>query len=122
MEDLESPDIYMPRKPLAFPFGDFGWTVLYDDGSHGDVTVGDGVFTHDAIATRKGGYDDWNTWFSNFTLPHEVGIRIVVKDAEGNYTTADTTLWITTLDEDPNLIFTDDFESGGTTAWSSSVP
>ncbi len=122
VEDLESPDIYMPRKPLAFPFGDFGWTVLYDDGSHGDVTVGDGVFTHDAIATRKGGYDDWNTWFSNFTLPHEVGIRIVVKDAEGNYTTADTTLWITTLDEDPNLIFTDDFESGGTTAWSSSVP
>jgi len=51
-----------------------------------------------------------------------VGIRIVVKDTDGNYTTADTTLWITTLDEDPTHIFSDDFESGDTLAWSSSVP
>ena len=62
------------------------------------------------------------TGFSNFTLPHEVGIRIVVKDTDGNYTTADTNLWITTLDEDPTHIFSDDFESGVTSAWSSSVP
>jgi len=121
VEDLEIPDIYMPRKPLAFPTGDFGWTYLYDDGSHGDITAGDGVFTHDAIATRKGGYDDWNTWFSTFTLPHDVGIRIVVKDIDGNYTTADTNLWISAVDDDPTHIFSDGFESGNTSAWSSSV-
>ena len=117
VEDLELPDYDMGRKPLAFPTGDFGWTYLYDDGTHGDVTAGDGTFTHDAIATRKGDYDGFNTWYSIFTLPHDVGIRIVVKDLDGNYTTADTDLWISAVDDDPTHIFSDGFESGNTSAW-----
>jgi len=55
--------------------------------------------------------------FSNFTLPHDVGIRIVVKDVDGNYTTADTNLWISAVDSDPTQIFSDGFESGNTAAW-----
>ncbi len=117
VEGFEEPDFYMPRLPLAFPATDGDWTLLHDDGTHGDVTAGDGTFTHDAIATRKGSYDDWNTWFTNFSLPHDVGIRIVVKDLDGNYTTADTNLWISAINEDPTHIFSDGFESGDTSAW-----
>ena len=81
------------------------------------MTAGDGTFTHDAIATRKGDYDGFNTWYSTFTLPHDVGIRILVKDLDGNFTTADTDLWISAVNEDPTHIFSDGFESGNTSAW-----
>lgn len=122
VEGEEEPIWSMPRKPLAFPTGDPGSTFLYDDGTHGDVTPADGVFTFDAIATRKTDPTIWNTWYSHFTLPHQVGIRIIAEDGDGNSTIADTTLWITAVDVNPALIFADGFESGNTSVWSNAVP
>ncbi len=121
VEGEEEPIWSMPREPLAFPAGDPGSTWLYDDGTHGDVTPADGVFTFDAIATRKTDPVTWNTWYSHFTLPHQVGIRIIAEDVDGNSTIADTTLWITDVDTNP-VIFADGFESGDTSRWGSAAP
>lgn len=95
VEGLEEPDFDMDREPLAFPSGDPGGTLLYDDGTHGDATAGDGIFSFDAIATRKGGYDGSNTFYQQFTLPHNVGVRIVAKDKSQNYSIVDVPLTIT---------------------------
>lgn len=95
VDGAEEPPWAMAREPLAFPSGDPGSTWLYDDGTHGDETAGDGIFTFDSIATRKGDYDGFNTWYNHYTLPHTVGIRIIAKDKDDNYTIADTTLTIT---------------------------
>jgi hypothetical protein len=121
VEGVEEPIWSMPREPLAFPTGDPGATLLYDDGTHGDVTAGDGIFTFDAIATRKTDPITWNTWYSQFTLPHQVGVRIIAEDLGGNATIADTTLWITAVDTNP-VIFADGFESGNTSGWSGTSP
>lgn len=95
VDGAEEPPFAMGREPLAFPTGDAGGTYLYDDGTHGDETAGDGIFTFDAIATRKGDYEGFNTWYTHYGLPHPVGIRIIAKDVDHNYTIADTTLTIT---------------------------
>ncbi len=98
VEGLEEPEFYMGREPLAFPTGDPGGTLLYDDGTHGDTTAGDGIFSFDAIATRKGGYDGpyaYNTFYTQFSLPHNVGVRIVAKDKSQNYAIVDVPLTIT---------------------------
>lgn len=97
VDGMEAPPFYMARAPLAYPAGDWSSNPLYDDGTHGDDTAGDGLFTFDQVATRKGDYDGMNTWFNEFDLPHEVGVRIIAKDLAGNYGFADTTLTI--LDE-----------------------
>ncbi|WP_294052856.1 choice-of-anchor X domain-containing protein, partial [Thiolapillus sp.] len=98
MEDTYWP---MGREPLAFPTGDPGSTWLYDDGTHGDQTAGDGVFTFDAIATRKGDRDPngFNTWYAHYSLPNDVGIRIIAQDKDGNSTIADTRLTIAACDD-----------------------
>ena len=98
MEDTYWP---MGREPLAFPTGDPGSTWLYDDGTHGDQTAGDGVFTFDAIATRKGdrGPSGFNTWYAHYSLPNDVGIRIIAQDRDGNSTIADTRLTIAACDD-----------------------
>ncbi len=121
VEGEEQPIWSMPRKPLAFPSGDAGSTWLYDDGTHGDAVAGDGIYSFDAIATRKTDPTVWNTWYSHFTLPHQVGIRIIAEDVDGNATIADTTLWITDVDVNP-AIFADGFESGNTDRWDTVVP
>ncbi|MHC1725832.1 MAG: choice-of-anchor X domain-containing protein [Syntrophobacteraceae bacterium] len=95
VEGREQPSWPMGRVPLAFPSGDPGSTPMYDDGTHGDAVAGDGIFTFDAVATRKGDYEGFNTWYNHFTLPHDVGIRIIAKDKDENYTIADTRLTIT---------------------------
>ena len=95
VDGRESPDYPMVRAPLAFPADDPGSTLLYDDGTHGDQVAGDGIYMFDAIATRKGDYDGWNTWYSHVTLPEDVGIRIIARDEDGNYCIADTLLTIT---------------------------
>jgi hypothetical protein len=95
VDGLEEPAFAMGREPLAFPTGDAGSTLLYDDGSHGDASAGDGWYSFDAIATRKGDYEGMNTWYQHFPLPHEVGLRILVKDRDGNYGIGDTRLLIT---------------------------
>jgi len=94
IEGKEDAPFYIVRTPLAYPTGDPGSTFLYDDGTHGDRMAGDGIFTFDQIATRKGDYDGWNTWYSHYTLPADVGIRVIAKDVEENYTIADTQLTI----------------------------
>ena len=67
--------------------------TTWTPGISGEV-AGDGIFTFDAVATRKGDYEGFNTWYSHFTLPHDVGIRIIAKDKDYNYTIADTRLTI----------------------------
>jgi hypothetical protein len=101
IEGQESPAWTMGRGPLAFPSGDPGSVRLYDDGTHGDIIAGDGIYTFDRIATRKNERQEggWNTWYSHYTLPADVGIRVVVKDLDNNYAVADTVLSIT---DDPN--------------------
>jgi hypothetical protein len=121
VEGVEEPIWSMPREPLAFPSGDPGATWLYDDGTHGDTTAGDGIYSFDTIATRKTDPATWNTWYSHFTLPHQVGIRIIAEDVDGNATIADTKLWITEIN-DNSLVFADDFETGDTTRWSRAMP
>lgn len=97
VEGQEDPPWPMGRGPLAFPTDDPGSTYLYDDGTHGDAIAGDGIFSFDSIATRKGDRDGegaFNTWYQHYSLPAEVGIRIIVKDKDNNYTLADTVLTI----------------------------
>ncbi|WP_456404738.1 choice-of-anchor X domain-containing protein [Thiolapillus sp.] len=96
VEGMEDTYWSMPREPLAFPTGDPGFTWLYDDGTHGDSIAGDGIFSFDAIATRKGAraIDDFNSWYAHYSLPNDVGIRILARDVDGNSTIADTTLKI----------------------------
>lgn len=119
-DGVEEPIWSMPREPLAFPTGDPGATWLYDDGTNGDVAAADGVFSFGAIATRKGD-PSWNTWYTHYTLPYPVGIRIVAEDVDGNAAIADTVLWITAEDVNP-AIFEDGFESGSTSAWDAATP
>ncbi len=95
VEGREYPDWPMGRVPLAFPTGDPGSVVLRDDGTAGDITAGDGIFSYNQVATRKGDYDGFNTWYTHYELPAEVGIRVIVKDIDDNYGIADTNLMIT---------------------------
>jgi hypothetical protein len=100
----ETPDWPMGRGPLAFPSGDTSSTRLFDDGSHGDRVAGDGIYSFDAMATRKGSRDldgVWNTWYAHHALPHAVEIRLIAKDKDDNYSIADTELLIT---DDPAVI------------------
>ncbi|MBF0258657.1 MAG: hypothetical protein HQK62_07450 [Desulfamplus sp.] len=102
IEGQEKPSWAMGRVPLSFPSGDPGSTRLYDDGTHGDATANDGIYTFDSIATRKGDRDSdgWNTWYQHYELPSDLGIRIVIMDKDNNYTIADSTLRITDNPED----------------------
>lgn len=102
VEGQEEPSWAMGREPLAFPTGDPGSTLLYDDGTHGDATAGDGIFSFDSIATRKGDYEGFNTWYKHYSLPAPVGIRIIVKDKDNNYAIADTQFVISKLHADPD--------------------
>ncbi|MBF0242405.1 MAG: hypothetical protein HQK64_07995 [Desulfamplus sp.] len=97
IEGHEDPSWSMGRVPIAFPSGDAGSTRLYDDGTHGDLLANDGIYTFDSIATRKGDHEGetWNTWYQHYPLPSDLGIRIIVKDRDNNYTISDTTLRIT---------------------------
>lgn len=98
VDGKETPDWPMGRGPLVFPSGDPSSTRLFDDGSHGDAVAGDGIYSFDAIATRKGdreGDSAWNTWYQHHSLPHAVEIRLIVKDEDDNYSITDTELLIT---------------------------
>ena len=61
-----------------------------DDGTAGDVTAGDGTYTCNWLQTFT-----VSTFFEDYTLPYDVGARVVVKDLDGNYGFADTVLTIT---------------------------
>ena len=61
--------------------------TLYDDGTHGDKTAGDGIFTNNTLRTRGD-----SGFYNRYTLPNDVGIRVVAKDVDSNYAIADTSL------------------------------
>lgn len=109
VDGMESTYWPMGREPLAFPTGDPGSTFLYDDGTHGDLVADDGVFSFDAIATRKGDRDEngFNTWYFHHTLPNDVGVRIIAYDLDGNSTIADSTLTIADCAQAEKILGTD---------------
>ena len=109
VEGMENTYWAMGREPLAFPTGDPGSVLLSDDGTHGDQVAGDGIFTFDAIATRKGGREEggFNTWYLHYALPNDVGIRIIAYDVDGNSTIADTSLTIADCSQAELIIDTD---------------
>ena len=122
VEGQEQPSWAMGRKPLAFPTGDPGSALLYDDGTHGDETAGDGIFSFDSIATRKGDYEGFNTWYQHYSLPAPVGIRIIVKDTDNNYAIADTQLTISKLHADPDNLRIDLGESDSIQIFGAETP
>ena len=95
VEGREETDWPMGRVPLSFPTTDTGSVYLRDDGLEGDAVAGDGVYSFNLIATRKGDYEGFNTWYTHYDLPAEVGIRVIAKDTDGNYGISDTKLLIT---------------------------
>jgi hypothetical protein len=62
---------------------------MYDDGTHGDLVAGDGIYTNDTIRTNP-----TCNFYERFTLPKEVGVRIVARDEDHNYVLADTCLTV----------------------------
>lgn len=78
-DGVEFPEgvIYMPLK--------FGSDLLYDDGSHGDLVAGDGIYTNDTITINK-----WSEFYVRNRLPKKVGLRLIAKNKDSHYTIADT--------------------------------
>jgi hypothetical protein len=122
VDGREEPPWPMGREPLAFPTGDPGATLMYDDGTHGDAVAGDGIFTFDAVATRKGDYEGFNTWYSHFSLPHDVGIRIIAKDKDENFTIADTRLTIAYIYAQPKTLAMHPGETGQVAIFGAGTP
>ncbi len=79
---------------------------LYDDGTHGDLHAGDGVYTNNTLRTRSD-----SGFYQYYRLPHDVGIRIVAKDNDDNYCVADTLLKI--IDDDVAFVNRNDTTCGG---------
>ena len=98
VEGREFPE-WLYYEPLTYD------AVLYDDGTHGDADAGDGIYTNNTIRSRSS-----SNFYTHYTLPHYVGVRVVAKDVDDNYVLADThisvsedplpTVWITV--PDPN--------------------
>ena len=78
-DGVEFPEgvIYMP---LWFGSGD-----LYDDGTHGDLVAGDGIYTNNTITVQK-----WSEFYTRNRLPKKVGLRLIAKNKDSHYTIADT--------------------------------
>jgi hypothetical protein len=69
--------IYMPLW--------FGSDLLYDNGTHGDLVAGDGIYTNNTITVQK-----WSEFYKWNRLPKKVGLRLIAKNKDSNYTIADT--------------------------------
>jgi hypothetical protein len=85
VDGLETPEWMRDGDPLTYD----GWDWLYDDGTHGDRVAGDGIYTNDTIRTNPA-----CNFYSRFTLPKDVGVRIAVQDEDHNYVMADTCLTV----------------------------
>ena len=79
-DGVEFPEgvIYMP---LWFGCG----ADLYDDGTHGDLVAGDGIYTNNTITVQK-----WSEFYTRNRLPKKVGLRLIAKNKDSHYTIADT--------------------------------
>jgi hypothetical protein len=84
VDGLETPEWMTGYEPLAYD----NWN-LYDDGTHGDRVAGDGIYTNDTIRTNP-----TCNFYERFTLPKDVGVRIVARDENNNYVMADTSLTV----------------------------
>ncbi|MBU4233343.1 MAG: hypothetical protein L6277_05235 [Desulfobacterales bacterium] len=83
VDGLETPEWMLGGEPLAYDWN------LYDDGTHGDRVAGDGIYTNDTIRTKP-----TCNFYERFTLPKDVGVRIVARDENSNYVMADTSLTV----------------------------
>jgi hypothetical protein len=77
------------RPSIEYPPLDPDQMQLYDDGTHGDATAGDGVYTYDGLHT-----DTYSEFYTLYSLPYDVGVRVIVKDYDDNYSIADTVLTV----------------------------
>jgi hypothetical protein len=84
VDGVETPEWMTGGEPLAYD----NWN-LYDDGTHGDRVAGDGIYTNDTIRTNP-----TCNFYERFTLPKDVGVRIVARDGNNNYVMADTSLTV----------------------------
>jgi hypothetical protein len=75
--------IYLPLK--------FDSDLLYDDGSHGDLVAGDGIYTNNTITVQK-----WSEFYTMNRLPKKVGLRLIAKNTDSHYTIADTEFMVGT--------------------------
>ena len=85
VDGLEAPE-WLNFDPLSF-----FWPLLLDNGSNGDEVAGDGIYTFNAVSTTLNA----SNFYTRYSLPHDVGIRVVAKDKDGNYAIADTRLTVT---------------------------
>jgi len=78
-DGLEGPAgvIYMPLS--------FGSERLFDDGTHGDLVKGDGIYTNNTITVQK-----LSEFYTRNRLPKKVGLRLIAKNQDSHYTIADT--------------------------------
>lgn len=83
VDGLELPEWLTGYEPLSYDWN------LYDDGTHGDEKAGDGIYTNDTIRTNPA-----CNFYQRFTLPKEVGVRLIVRDEDQNYVLADTCLTV----------------------------
>ena len=70
--------------PLLFGSGD-----LYDNGTHGDLVAGDGIYTNNTITINK-----WSEFYTMNRLPKKVGLRLIAKNQDSHYTIADTEIMV----------------------------
>ncbi len=97
VDGQEEPSWSSVPRPLALSGSNSDWGTLYDDGTHGDQVSGDGIFSLEGIETKKSYRDLDSSWYQHKTLPEYIGIRVIVKDTDNNYTIADTRLLITDI-------------------------
>jgi hypothetical protein len=58
---------------------------FYDNGTNGDITPRDGIYTNSSVLAIK-------EFFQDIAKPIKIGIRIVARDDEGHYTIVDSVL------------------------------
>ncbi len=85
VDGLEKPE-WMNVEPVSYD-----WT-LFDDGTHGDEMAGDGIYTNDTLQTRLD-----SNFYQTFSLPRDIGIRVIAQDQDHNYVMADTLLTLANL-------------------------
>ncbi|MBU4232981.1 MAG: hypothetical protein KKD99_08815 [Proteobacteria bacterium] len=82
VDGLEKP-AWLVGDPVYYDF------VMYDDGTHGDLEAGDGIYTNNTIRTNP-----TSNFYEKYPLPRNIGIRIVARDLDRNYVLADTLLTV----------------------------
>ena len=77
--------VEFPEGVTYMPLWFAGGGDLYDDGTHGDLVAGDGIYTNNTITVQK-----WSEFYTRNRLPKKVGLRLIAKNKDSHYTIADT--------------------------------